>query len=230
MKKILRKIFIAILSTLILLNANLISFGATTAGQEMRTQVLYLADIIKNDNNMNEFVTRGDFARMIVKASTYKDTTNLTEGASAFSDVEISDENSSFIKVATREGYIASYLGGLFKPNEFVMYRDLIRACIALLGYENSDFTGNQVNGRYELFCSLRMNENIDKTINEYVTKKDCVNAIYNTLKTNKKNSSSAYGPSVFTKMSVNSDGELNATGLIKTKLEGPFILKSGEA
>ena len=230
MKKILRKIFIAILSTLIVLNANLISFGATTAGQEMRTQVLYLADIIKNDNNMNEFVTRGDFARMIVKASTYKDTTNLTEGASAFSDVEISDENSSFIKVATREGYIASYLGGLFKPNEFVMYRDLIRACIALLGYENSDFTGNQVNGRYELFCSLRMNENIDKTINEYVTKKDCVNAIYNTLKTNKKNSSSAYGPSVFTKMSVNSDGELNATGLIKTKLEGPFILKSGEA
>ena len=230
MKKILRKIFIAILSTLIVLNANLISFGATTAGQEMRTQVLYLADIIKNDNNMNEFVTRGDFARMIVKASTYKDTTNLTEGASAFSDVEISDENSSFIKVATREGYIASYLGGLFKPNEFVMYRDLIRACIALLGYENSDFTGNQVNGRYELFCSLRMNENIDKTINEYVTKKDCVNAIYNTLKTNKKNSSLAYGPSVFTKMSVNSDGELNATGLIKTKLEGPFILKSGEA
>ena len=230
MKKTLRKIFIAILSTLILLNANLISFGATTAGQEMRTQVLYLADIIKNDNNMNEFVTRGHFARMIVKASTYKDTTNLTEGASAFSDVEISDENSSFIKVATREGYIASYLGGLFKPNEFVMYRDLIRACIALLGYENSDFTGNQVNGRYELFCSLRMNENIDKTINEYVTKKDCVNAIYNTLKTNKKNSSSAYGPSVFTKMSVNSDGELNATGLIKTKLEGPFILKSGEA
>ena len=110
------------------------------------------------------------------------------------------------------------------------MYRDLIRACIALLGYENSDFTGNQVNGRYELFCSLRMNENIDKTINEYVTKKDCVNAIYNTLKTNKKNSSLAYGPSVFTKMSVNSDGELNATGLIKTKLEGPFILKSGEA
>ena len=157
MKKILRKIFIAILSTLIVLNANLISFGATTAGQEMRTQVLYLADIIKNDNNMNEFVTRGDFARMIVKASTYKDTTNLAEGASAFSDVEISDENSSFIKVATREGYIASYLGGLFKPNEFVMYRDLIRACIALLGYENSDFTGNQVNGRYEFFCSLRI-------------------------------------------------------------------------
>ena len=45
-------------------------------------------------------------------------------------------------------------------------------------------------------------------------------------IKTSKKGGNSIYGPSVFSKMSVNSDGNLNASGLIKTKLEGPYILK----
>ena len=206
------------------------TFAATTAGQEMRTQVLYLADIITNDNFMNDFVTRAEFARMVVKASKYKDSVSYYDSITAFSDVDSSNEYSSFIKIATKEGYMTSYLGGLFKPNEYITYKDLTRACLALLGYENSDFSGNQIAGRYEMFCSLKINDNIDKTINDFVTKKDCVNGIYNTLKTKTKGGNSAYGTSVFKDLSVNSDGDLNATGLTKTKLEGPFILKRGEA
>ena len=207
-----------------------INFAATTAGQEMRTQVLYLADIITNDNFMNDNVTREEFARMVVKTSKYKDSVSYYDAVTAFSDVDVNDEYAPYIKIATKEGYMTSYLGGLFKPYEYITYKDLTRACLTLLGYENSDFTGSQIAGRFELFCSLNMNDNIDKMINDFVTKKDCVNAIYNTLKTSKKDSNTKYGPSVFTDMSVNSDGELNATGLTKTKLEGPFILKQGEA
>lgn len=230
MKKYIKSVIAGVFAILLLVNELNISYAATTAGQEMRTQVLYLADIITNDNYMNDFVTRAEFARMVVKTSKYKDGVSYYDAISAFSDVDSDNEYSPYIKIATKEGLITSYLGGLFKPNEFITYKDLTRACLALLGYENSDFTGSQINGRFEMFCSLKMNTNIDKTINELVTKKDCVNALYNTLKTNKKGSNSAYGPSVFTNLSVNNDGELNATGLTKTKLEGPFILKSGEA
>ncbi|MBO6119722.1 MAG: S-layer homology domain-containing protein [Lachnospiraceae bacterium] len=226
MKKI-----IAILLTVNICVLNVINiFAATTAGQEMRTQVLYLADIITNDNFMNDFVTRAEFSRMIVKASKYKDSVSYYDATTAFSDVDNANEFAPYIKVATKENYMTSYLGGLFKPLEYMTYKDLTRACLALLGYENSDFTGSQIAGRYELFCSLKMNDNIDKGINDFVTKKDCVNAIYNTLKTKSKDSNSAYGTSVFKDLSVNSDGDLNATGLTKTKLEGPFILKRGEA
>lgn len=206
------------------------SFAATTAGQEMRTQVLYLADIITNDNFMNDFVTRAEFARMIVKASKYKDSVSYSDAVNAFSDVDNNSEYAPYIKLAAKEGYMTSYLGGLFKPYDFVTYKDLTRSCLALLGYENSDFTGSQIAGRYELFCSLKMNDNIDKNINDFLTKKDCVNGIYNMLKTKGKGANSAYATTVFKDMSVNSDGDLNATGLTKTKLEGPFILKRGEA
>ncbi len=230
MGKNIKSIVAIILSMMLVGTCDKVSFAATTAGQEMRTQVLYLADIITNDNYMNDFITREEFSRMIVKASKYKDTVNNMDTSTAFSDVASDNQYASYIKIATKEAYMTSYLGGVFKPNDYIMLKDLTRACLSLLGYSNTDFTGSQVQGRYELFCSLKMNENIDKGINDFVTKKDCVNAIYNTLKTKVKDSNSIYGTTVFKDLSVNSDGDLNATGLNKTKLEGPFILKRGEA
>lgn len=230
MMKRLKKSILPIILIIACLNMNFISFAATTAGQELRTQVLYLADIIENDNAMNEYLTRGEFARMVVKASQYKDGVTYYDNNSGFSDVPGDYIYAPFIKIAAREGYMTSYLGGLFKPLENLSYKDLARACLALLGYTNDDFNGNQIAGRFETFCSLKMNNNIDKTFTDFVTKKDAVNAIYNTLKANKKGSNSAYGPSIFTNLSVNNDGDLNASGLTKTKLDGPFILKRGEA
>ena len=230
MTRLFKSIVCCITIVSILFTQSVNTFAATTAGQELRTQVLYIADIIENDNFMNDLITREEFAKMIVKASPYKDSVSAIDSSVGFNDVAAENAYASFIKVATREGYMSSFLGGLFKPSDYLTYKDLTRACLALLSYTNDDFKGNQIAGRFETFCSLKMNENIDKEINDFVTKKDCVNAIYNTLKTNKKSSNSAYGPTVFTNLSVNSDGNLNATGLTKTKLEGPFILKKGEA
>ncbi|MBO6134182.1 MAG: S-layer homology domain-containing protein [Lachnospiraceae bacterium] len=230
MKSIIKNKIFLVLIIISIVSNTFTSFSATAAGQELRTQTLYLADIIENDNAMNDFITRGEFARMIVKASPYKDSASIYDSNTGFTDVSLEYAYAPFVKIASKEGYIVSYLGGLFKPLEYVTYRDLIRACLALLGYTNDDFTGNQISGRLEMFTSLKMNDNIDKSINDYVTKKDAVNAVYNTLKTNKKGGNSAYGPTVFTNLSVNSDGDLNATGLTKTKLNGPYILKRGEA
>ena len=230
MKTKLKKMYLSFIFILITIFYCLNSYAATVAGQEMRTQVLYLADIITNDNLMNEYITRAEISRMVVKSSEYKDTVSYYDAKLAFPDVMVDNEYAPYIKIATNAGYMFSYLGGVFKPDDYVTYKDLIRACLALLGYKNDDFKGNQVGGRFELFCALKMNDNIDKDLNDYITKKDAVNAIYNTLKTNKKDSANIYGATVFKSLSVNSDGELNATGLTKTKLEGPFILKRGEA
>lgn len=222
-----KKFLIIALTLLVIINSKISSFSASVAGQEMRTQVLILADIIENDNDMNNYITRKELSKMLVKSSEFKDSASSFANSSIFFDVPSTNEFASYIKIATKEGYMTSYLGGNFRPDDAVLYKDLIRSCLSLLGYTNEDFTGNQTQGRYQLFSSLKMDTNIDKNINDYVTKKDCVNALYNTLKTSKKGGST-YGPSVFEKMSVNNDGELNASGLIKTRLEGPFVLKRG--
>ena len=230
-KKI-KRIIVLCIAIVGIISNNIVCFSQNTiAGQEIRTKVLILAGIIDDDNKMYEGVTRQEFAKMISYASAYKDTINSLVTTAVFTDVPITSEYASYIKLCTDQGYINSYLGGLYKPYEYITYKDLIRACLALLGYTNDDFTGNQINGRYQTFCSLDMNTNIDKskTINEYVLKIDAVNAIYNTLKTNMKSGGKTYGESVFN-LSTTSDGELNATNLVKTKMEGPYLLKRGES
>ena len=196
---------------------------ATTAGQQMRNQVIFIADIADN-NNLDMLITRGEFARMIVKTSPYKDTVSDIADSAAFVDVPITHPYASYIKIATKYGYMVSYLGGLFKPDEFVTLRDVSRACLSLLGYTNEDFAGNQTFGRVLKFCELDLNKNIDKTQLEYLTKTDCINAIYNTLKETKKGSSEIYG-TIF-KMTLDSSKELNANDMIKTTLTGPIVAK----
>lgn len=196
---------------------------ATTAGQHMRNQVIFLADIADNIN-LDALITRGEFARMVVKTSPYKDTISDFAESAAFSDVPITHPYASYIKIATKYGYMVSYLGGLFKPDEYVSFREVSRACLALLGYTNEDFAGNQTFGRILKFCELDLNKNIDKSQIEYLTKTDCINAIYNTLRENKKGSNEIYG--TLFKLTLDSSKELNANDMIKTTLTGPIIVK----
>ena len=227
MKKFIK--FLTIIYIIVLI-VNEINFANTTlAGQEMRTQVLYLAGIIDNDMNMNELLSRGEFAKMIAKSSKFKDSISNISQSNVFKDVTKDNQYSQYIKLVVKEGYMSGYLGGIFKPNDAVTYRDLVRSIVSLLGYTNDDFKGDQMNGRYELFCSLDLDENIvDRDINGLVNKKDCVNAIYNMLKTKNK-SGQIYGTSNFN-LSINNDGELNASGLLKVKMNGPYILKRGQS
>ncbi len=221
----LNKIAIMVLALVIVIFAkyNYVYADATTAGQQMRNQVIFLADIA-DENNLDGFITRGEFARMVVKTSPYKDTISDIADSAAFSDVAITDPYASYIKIAAKYGYMVSYLGGLFKPNDFVTMRDVARACLALLGYENSDFAGNQTFGRILKFNELELNKNINKNQLEFLTKTDCINAIYNTLRENKKGSNEIYG-TIF-KLTLDSSKELNANEMIRTTLTGPIIAK----
>ncbi len=220
--KINKKIAFAFMATCLLFASSKTAYAdATTSGQHMRNQVIFLADIA-DDTNLDALITRGEFARMIVKTSPYKDTISDLAESAAFSDVPINHPYASYIKIATKYGYMVSYLGGLFKPDEYVSFREVSRACLALLGYTNEDFASNQTFGRILKFCELDLNKNISKTQLEYLTKTDCINAIYNTLRENKKGSNEIYG-TIF-KLTLDSSKELNANDMVKTTLTGPIV------
>ena len=106
-------------------------------------------------------------------------------------------------------------------------YNDLSRACLALLSYTNDDFRGNQVIGRNMKFKSLGLDENIEKNNGEVLTKKDIINGIYNTLKEKEKDTNSVYGTTIFDKLIIDSDKELNASEYKQKRIEGPYIAKS---
>lgn len=221
-----KKILLLILVILFICQNIIISFAVSKKGQNERNNVLLYAKIIDNVDDINEPINRGTLARMIVKASAYKDAVNDDVVVSVCTDVGVNKENAQYIKKAIENEYMFSYLGGFFKPDDYATFNDVARACLVLLGYKNSDFTGNRVVSFSKKFREMKLDENILRDDDELVTKLDVINAIYNTLKENKKDSNNCYGLSIFNKMTKDSDGELVADEYIERKIDGPYIEK----
>lgn len=201
-------------------------------GREMKTEndkidTLVLLKIIEDGGNLDTNVTRAEFSKIIIRASEDRNKVadNLTEAVC--NDVSIDTPYAAYINKALEKGYMFTYLGGLFKPYDYVSYSDLTRACLALLSYTNDDFRGNQVIGRNLKFESLGLNENIDKKDSELLTKKDIINGIYNTLKEKPKENDSVYGTLIFDKLIIDGDKELNASEYKNSNVEGPYAAKS---
>ena len=192
------------------------------AGQDKRNQLIFLLEICELDR-LNEFVTRAEFAKMIVKASEFKETIPYDVPAVTFEDVDALNEYSQYIKKAVSEKYMVSYLSNQFRPNNFVTYKEVARGVLALLGYENSDFAGNQTNGRFIKFHELFLSENVSKNIEDNLTKQDIINIFYNLMKTTPKNGSGIYGAK-FNLVKTNNN-ELDGSGVVNLSFYGPILI-----
>ena len=91
-----------------------------------------------------------------------------------------------YIRVAASQGWMSGYLGGNFKPEEPVLYKDAVKAVLTLLGYTDEDFTGEMVSSWISKFNHLELNENVSCQADEPITETDCMNIFYNLLKTKK--------------------------------------------
>lgn len=207
----------------------LLSYGDDYSAESSKIDTLVTLRIIEDGGNLDTNVTRAEFSKIIVRASENREKVPDSISENVCNDVLYDTPYAPYIKDVLEKGYMFTYLGGIFKPNEYVSYNDLTRACLGLLTYDNNDFRGNQVIGRTQKFESLGLNKNINLTNNDFVKKIDIINAIYNTLKENVKDSNTLYGKKVFDKLIVNTDGELNATEYIQKNVKGPYVIKSFE-
>ena len=184
-KHICVSIIIIIFSLLLVFFAN----AKTIKGEYDRINTLILLGIIEDSSNLESFVTRAEFSKILVKSSKDRNKVSDILFENVCNDVKTDSPYAAYIKKVIDRGDMFLYLGGLFKPNEYVTYNDLTRACLSLLSYSNEDFRGNQVIGRNLKFESLSLNLYINKNDTDYVSKMDIINAINNTLKEKVKNS-----------------------------------------
>lgn len=226
-KRVKKCIFIIEIVLLAIIIYSFSSFAKTIKTEDDKINTLVLLRIIEDGGNLDTNVTRAEFAKTIVRASENREKVSDIMSESVCNDVAIDAPYAAYIKKALDSGYMYTYLGGLFKPYEFVTYDDLSRACLALLSYTNDDFRGNQVVGRNLKFKSLGLDENINKSDSEILTKRDIINGIYNTLKENEKDSTTIYGTKIFDKLIIDSDKELNASEYKVKNIKGPFVAKS---
>ena len=81
-----------------------------------------------------------------------------------------------YIRIAAREGWMSGYLGGKFKPEDPVLYKDAVKAILTMLGYTDDDFTGDLVSSRISKFNYLELNEDVSRQAADEVNQTDCMN------------------------------------------------------
>lgn len=198
--------------------------NTSSANFDMRRQVVNLTGIL-NVSDYTGQVTRGDFARMLVNASSYRE--NLpTSSVSVFADVPSTHPDAIYIRIAASQGWMTGFLGGLFKPEEYITYKDAVKAALTMLGYSDEDFTGDLASSRISKFNYLELNEEVNRQPEEVLNQTDCMNIFYNLLKTKKKDSSEIYGAVL--DCELNSDGEINPITILDDERKGPILVRKG--
>ncbi len=198
-------------------------FSAEAADNyELRKKVVRLSGIM-NVTEDNGPVSRGEYAQMLVNASTYKQVALQASATAVFSDVPAGSSQASAVRIACENGWMVGYLGGQFRPDQQITLQEAVRGILALLGYTDEDFSGNQINGRWAEYGYLELGENIGKEPLEVLTQSDCVNLFYNLLcakTTGGRDYCTVLG------YELSEDGEVNPLTIADNELKGPKVVK----
>ncbi len=223
-KKLLNLLLAAVM--LLLTVATPFNAAQAASGTNNAEKVIDALGIMKTDkgstNSPANQVTRAEFAQMLVNISSLKDQTSAKSNVSLFKDVSKSHWASGYIQAAISQGWMSGYINGSFKPSQSVTLIEAVNGVLKVLGYTNSDFTGNISAAEMALYDSKDLDKNITKTKNQALTRNDCMNLFYNTLKTTTKDGKVYAEVLGYT---VDSKGEIDYLSLVNSNLEGPVLV-----
>lgn len=180
--------------------------------------------VVKKNGETSDYVTRAEYAQMLVNLSVYKDTVGTTTDMSVFQDVKRTYKGASYIEFAVSNGWMSGYLNGKFQPKKAITLQEAVNGVIHLLGYTDSDFLSDKEIEKMSLYTSLKLNENITLNKPEKLTRKDCMNLFYNTLKATTKDKV-VYATKLGYK--INSDGDVEYLNVVNNEMDGPIIAES---
>ena len=227
MKKLLSFALSAVLvCTAITLSA---SAASDTASDAVIEQVIGALGIMTGDENGNlnltKNVTRAEFARMLVAASTYKDKVSAVSNSSPFKDVPYTHWAAGYIKTAVEQGWLTGYLDGSYHPDQTITLEEAETGVLKLLGYGTSDFSGAYPYGQLALAKSLNLNEKVTATQGGTMTRQNMMYLFYNLLSADTKD-----GQQYMTVLgySAGTDDNIDYLSVIADNMDGPYVVESG--
>lgn len=138
-------------------------------------------------------VTRGEFSKIVVAASKYKNSVASSITVSPFSDVPFTHWSAPYVRVASVNGYVNGYVDATFKPDNPVLCEEAITVALKMLGYTEEDFGASWPYGQLGLAANLDLTDGINATIGQPMNRRDVARLIYNLMGIRKKGSSADY-------------------------------------
>lgn len=196
-----------------------------SAADSSAVQTVKALGIIVGDGNGNmnlsAGVTRAEFTKMLVAASSYKDSISSDgTGYSLFKDVKSNHWASEYIRVAVESGWVVGYTDGSFRPDQPVRLEEACSAMLRVLGYDASMLAGSFPGAQLNKAASLGLRDQVQCKQGENLTRQDCAELFYNML-TAKTAAGQTYAVTLGYTL-VN--GQVDYTAVLKDSLQGPFV------
>ena len=201
---------------------------AAPPAESEAAQVLAALDIMVGDENGNlnldRTITRAEFTKMTVAASTSRDTVGDAVAVKPYPDVPQTHWAAPYIKAAVDLNLVQGDLYGKFNPDEKITLAEGVTILLRLLGYTDSDFTGVWPAGQMAQYRALGLDEGVTCGQNDNMTRRDALYLFYNLMITKDKNGSYYSNTLEPTLNLVNTSGQLDRVGLINSAMEGPVV------
>ena len=146
-------------------NAAYAAEGGQALNETSILNVLAALEIMNGDEsgslNLSSPVTRAEFTKMVLAASSAKDAVESQSSFSPYGDVTRSHWAAGYIKTARDMGLISGYLDGTFKPDDGVKLAEAVTVALKNLGYTEADFAGSYPTGQMSLYHSLSLDDGL---------------------------------------------------------------------
>lgn len=190
---------------------------------EAKTVMTFSEIVSKKNTSSKKYVTRAEFASMLVQASPFRGELKKNKNVQLFRDVSKTQKYNSYIQLAVSKGYMSGYLRGQFQPEKPILLREAIYGVLQILGYKKEDFIGTPSYARYETYKELGLNEHLSLLEEDKLTPIDCNYLFYNLLKAKTKEGT-IYGERFG--YSFLDNGDIDIEKLQKKYIKGPLIIK----
>lgn len=198
--------------------------GAAVSADSGEVQTIRALGILVGDVNGNlnleGSVTRAQFSKMLVNASSYKDSVGDGEGISLYKDVKSDYWASQYIKIAVDQGWMVGYTNGTFRPNQSITLEQACTTVLRLLGYDSSKLGGSFPTAQLSKASSLGLRDQITLAKGDIMTRSDCVYLLYNAL-TSQNNDGKIYATTLGYTVT---NGHVDYTAVVSANLSGPYV------
>ncbi|MDY3619436.1 S-layer homology domain-containing protein [Agathobaculum sp.] len=223
-----KKLFALTLCAAMLTGLAPAAFAASETSDDVIQQVVSAIGIMTGDSsgnmNLDHNVTRAEFAKMLVCASSYKDKVSSSSNSSPFKDVPYTNWAAGYVKTAVQQGWLTGYLDGTYRPSNPVTLEEAATGCLKLLGYTTEDFSGSYPYGQLALYESLDLDTKITASKGMNMTRRNMMYLFYNLLSSDTKDGK-AYGETLG--YSLGADGNIDYLSVLSGTMEGPYVVES---
>ena len=188
-------------------------------------RLLGVLGIMNGDNSgelhLERSVTRAEFSKMLVCASSFKDSITKTAISTGFSDVAAEHWAAPYIRVASANKWIYGYSDGRFAPSDNIKLEEAATMLLRVLGYTSADISGAYPNGQLALYESLDLDICVEAQKGEIVDRKDAMFMLVNLLNA-KTRGGQVYAQTLG--YTLNVDGEIDINKALADELDGPYV------